>query len=271
MATRPSPTTCSTACASGAWTRSSATPATASTASSPPGAGPTTSRSSSRPGTRRWPRSRRSATPSSPAGSASAWPPPGPGAIHLLNGLYDAKLDHVPVVAIVGQTSRSRDGRLLPAGGRPAQPVQGRRQRLRADGHRARAAAQRARPGHPDRRWPSGPRPRSSSPPTCRSWSTRRRRTRSRWCPPASGIDWPDRVPGRRGHPAGRRGPQRRAARSPSWPGRAPAAPAPSCSRSPTCSAPAWPRRCWARTCCPTSCPTSPARSACWAPGPATR
>ncbi|MBV9100979.1 MAG: thiamine pyrophosphate-requiring protein [Candidatus Dormibacteraeota bacterium] len=28
----------------------------------------------------------------------------GPGAIHLLNGLYDAKLDHTPVVAIVGQT-----------------------------------------------------------------------------------------------------------------------------------------------------------------------
>jgi pyruvate dehydrogenase (quinone) len=27
----------------------------------------------------------------------------GPGAVHLLNGLYDAKLDHVPVVAIVGQ------------------------------------------------------------------------------------------------------------------------------------------------------------------------
>src|SRR5213083_860689 len=31
----------------------------------------------------------------------------GPGAIHLLNGLYDAKLDHQPVVAIVGQSSRS--------------------------------------------------------------------------------------------------------------------------------------------------------------------
>jgi pyruvate dehydrogenase (quinone) len=30
----------------------------------------------------------------------------GPGAIHLLNGLYDAKLDHQPVVAIVGQQSR---------------------------------------------------------------------------------------------------------------------------------------------------------------------
>src|SRR5262249_50606823 len=27
----------------------------------------------------------------------------GPGAIHLLNGLYDAKLDHQPVMAIVGQ------------------------------------------------------------------------------------------------------------------------------------------------------------------------
>jgi pyruvate dehydrogenase (quinone) len=34
----------------------------------------------------------------------------GPGAIHLLNGLYDAKLDHVPVVAIVGQTNRTAIG-----------------------------------------------------------------------------------------------------------------------------------------------------------------
>ena len=34
----------------------------------------------------------------------------GPGAVHLLNGLYDAKLDHVPVVAIVGQTNRSAMG-----------------------------------------------------------------------------------------------------------------------------------------------------------------
>jgi pyruvate dehydrogenase (quinone) len=31
----------------------------------------------------------------------------GPGAIHLLNGLYDAKLDHQPVVAIVGQQTRA--------------------------------------------------------------------------------------------------------------------------------------------------------------------
>ncbi|WP_068157407.1 thiamine pyrophosphate-requiring protein [Rhodococcus phenolicus] len=34
----------------------------------------------------------------------------GPGAVHLLNGLYDAKLDHVPVVAIVGQTNRTAMG-----------------------------------------------------------------------------------------------------------------------------------------------------------------
>lgn len=30
----------------------------------------------------------------------------GPGAIHLLNGLYDAKMDHQPVLAIAGQSAR---------------------------------------------------------------------------------------------------------------------------------------------------------------------
>jgi pyruvate dehydrogenase (quinone) len=34
----------------------------------------------------------------------------GPGAIHLLNGLYDAKMDHMPVLAIVGQQARSALG-----------------------------------------------------------------------------------------------------------------------------------------------------------------
>jgi pyruvate dehydrogenase (quinone) len=34
----------------------------------------------------------------------------GPGAIHLLNGLYDAKMDHQSVVAIVGQSARSALG-----------------------------------------------------------------------------------------------------------------------------------------------------------------
>jgi pyruvate dehydrogenase (quinone) len=34
----------------------------------------------------------------------------GPGAIHLLNGLYDARMDHQPVLAIVGQTARPAIG-----------------------------------------------------------------------------------------------------------------------------------------------------------------
>ena len=34
----------------------------------------------------------------------------GPGAIHLLNGLYDARLDHMPVLALVGQQARTAIG-----------------------------------------------------------------------------------------------------------------------------------------------------------------
>src|SRR5205085_7716224 len=34
----------------------------------------------------------------------------GPGAVHLINGLYDAKLDHQPVLAIIGQQKRSSIG-----------------------------------------------------------------------------------------------------------------------------------------------------------------
>jgi pyruvate dehydrogenase (quinone) len=34
----------------------------------------------------------------------------GPGAIHLLNGLYDAKLDHMPVIALIGQQARTALG-----------------------------------------------------------------------------------------------------------------------------------------------------------------
>src|SRR3954452_17356420 len=41
-----------------------------------------------------------------PAGVGLCLATSGPGAIHLLNGLYDAKLDHQPVLAIVGQQAR---------------------------------------------------------------------------------------------------------------------------------------------------------------------
>lgn len=34
----------------------------------------------------------------------------GPGAIHLLNGLYDARMDHQPVVALIGQQARTALG-----------------------------------------------------------------------------------------------------------------------------------------------------------------
>ena len=58
----------------------------------------------------------------------------GPGAIHLLNGLYDAKLDHA-----AGARDRRPAGavgtrRQLSAGGRPAGALQGRRARVLRDG-----------------------------------------------------------------------------------------------------------------------------------------
>jgi pyruvate dehydrogenase (quinone)/pyruvate oxidase len=49
----------------------------------------------------------------------------GPGGIHLLNGLYDAKLDHMPVLAITGMQETcprwwiSRCARPTPGAGRP--------------------------------------------------------------------------------------------------------------------------------------------------------
>ena len=65
----------------------------------------------------------------------------GPGAIHLLNGLYDAKLDHQPVLAIVGQQARMALGAQLPAGGRPPVAVQGRGRRIRPDVHASRRSS----------------------------------------------------------------------------------------------------------------------------------
>ena len=83
----------------------------------------------------------------------------GPGAIHLLNGLYDAKIDHAPVVAIVGQQPR----RAL--GGSQQQEVdllslfKDVAARLRADGDGARAAARGGRPRAPHRPGASAPSP----------------------------------------------------------------------------------------------------------------
>ena len=57
--------------------------------------------------TKRWPHSWRALLQNSPGKSAFAWRPAAPAQFTLLNGLYDAKMDHAPVLAIVGQQARS--------------------------------------------------------------------------------------------------------------------------------------------------------------------
>ena len=79
----------------------------------------------------------------------------GPGAIHLLNGLYDAKLDHAPVAGDRRPAGADGARRPLPAGGRPADALQGRRARVLRDGDRARAGAAPRRPCAPDRARPA--------------------------------------------------------------------------------------------------------------------
>ena len=66
--------------------------------------------SSSRCGTRRKRHSWRAATRKFTGEVGVCLATSGPGAIHLLNGLYDAKMDRQPVLAIVGQTSRAALG-----------------------------------------------------------------------------------------------------------------------------------------------------------------
>ena len=117
------------------------------------GTRPTTTRRSSRPGTRRWRRSRRSATPSSRGRRCGVcMATSGPGR-------------HPPAERPLRRQARPRAGRrdrrADRAQSRWAAPTSRRSTCSRcsrtwpsdyvADGHRARAAAQRPRPGHPDR------------------------------------------------------------------------------------------------------------------------
>ena len=71
---------------------------------------PATSRSSAS-ATRARPRSPRRPTASSPAGRPRASRSPGPGSTNLLTGLYDAKVDRAPVLAISGQVPSKVLGR----------------------------------------------------------------------------------------------------------------------------------------------------------------
>ena len=194
----------------------------------------------------------------------------GPGAIHLLNGLYDAKLDHQPVVAIVGQQARMSLRRQLPAGGRPRLAVQGCRERLRPDGDGARAGHAPDRPRGPDRpRDPLGhlrDRPVRPAGGGGRGAAARpRRRLLGRADAQAAG----DPAAGRP-RPRGRGAQRRRARRDPDRPGRprgrgrgrgAGAAP-----RRRRRQGAQRPRRAARRP-----APSSPARSACWGRSRATR
>ncbi len=72
----------------------------------------------------------------------------GPGSLHLLNGLYDAKKSHAPVLAICGQVP------LAELGSDFFQEVDNdavfqRRRRVLPDGHQPRTAARNARAGDP--------------------------------------------------------------------------------------------------------------------------
>ena len=92
----------------------------------------------------------------------------GPGAIHLLNGLYDAKLDGAPVLAITGQTYHDLIGMHYQQEVEPARPVQGRRRLQPADQWaRARPRAWSTPPAAPP--WRRGASRTSPAPTTGRS------------------------------------------------------------------------------------------------------
>ena len=258
------------ACANGGSSRSSATRATASTASSARLTRADDRRGSCRPATRRWRPSRRSATPSSAAGRRRLHGDVRPGRIHLLNGLYDAKLDHVPVVAIVGQTNRSAMGGsyqqevdllslFKDVASDYVQMVTVPEQLPNVLDRAIRIAMSRPGPDrdhHPLRR--AGARVRAA-----------------RSCVQAGALEpghlLADGRPRRRRHPPGRRHPQRRLeGRAAGRPGRARRARRGRAGRRPARRRRRR-RRCSARTSCPTTCPGSRGRSACSAPGPATR
>ena len=195
----------------------------------------------------------------------------GPGAIHLLNGLYDAKMDHMPVVAIVGQQARTALGsdyqqevdlqnlfqdvsgyvemisspaqvrhvhRSRPAhrGGRALRDLRDRAERPAGDGCSAEPAAC-ARQRLFRHRLRANAHPAPSQDELQRAAAVLNAGEKVAILVGAGAL-----ARGRRGDRAGR-----------------------------SCSVPVWPRRCWARRHCRTTCRSSPDRSACWAPSRAGR
>ncbi len=158
----------------------------------------------------------------------------GPGAIHLLNGLYDAKMDQAPVLAITGMTYHDLIGThyqqdvntdylfqdvaaLQPAGDGPGP----RRQPDRA--------------GNPHARSPTAASPTSPFRPTCRTPTPTTSSAREMDVKGHTGgaFQPPLRVPIRSRDRARRQRLSRASARSSSWPAAARAARPTSCCRSP--------------------------------------
>ena len=174
----------------------------------------------------------------------------GPGAIHLLNGLYDAKLDHVPVVAIVGQTNRSA------MGGSYQQEVD----LLSlykdvASEYCEMVTVPEQLPNVLDRAIRVAPpaRPTAMIVPADVQELEYSAPTQAFWMVPSSlGLTTPEIPRPRRPAARGRGAEQRGQGRDPDRPGRARRED--EVMRSPTCSGPGWPRRCSARTCCRTTC-----------------
>ena len=194
----------------------------------------------------------------------------GPGAIHLLNGLYDAKIDHAPVLAITGQTYHDLMGTFFqqeidiltlfndvasynhmilganhaPRAGRPRVPVG------LVDSER--------RAPHLSRRL-SGPDDLRRAGVAANGFGAYVRG----WRPPIV-------VPQRRDAGSGR-GTAERGKKSVILAGQGALGAGTSSSGSPT----RWPRRssrrCWARRSSPTTPRTRPAASACWARSPPRR
>ena len=98
------------ACTHGACGRSSAIPATGSTACSGRLIVRATRSHPFKRGTRRWRPSWRARTRILRRARRMHLATLGPGASHLITGLYDGRLDHQPVLAIVGQQSRDAIG-----------------------------------------------------------------------------------------------------------------------------------------------------------------
>ena len=188
----------------------------------------------------------------------------GPGAAHLITGLYDARLDHMPVLAIAGQQARMalgghyqqevdlrRCSRTLPARSfsRPACPAQVRHMTDRAVRIATAGARVTAMVFPNDLQEVEYEEPPRATAHCIRVSATARPRSSrtSRSCASAAEV-----------LNAGKKVAILVGAGALKPPTRS--------SRWPTTSAPALPRRCSARLLCPTTCPGSPALSACSAP-----